>query len=122
MKRVLAVMTVGLLVALGGCKAKHTYPEPAVGWHTNDFSTIFGRLLRVRAKNPDDPPVWVIRYGLPSDTYGGQLALTPPNKMIGYGGGEMVEVHGVVRLDLGHPDYTGTWYEVHGVKLWENYH
>ncbi|HVX83562.1 MAG TPA: hypothetical protein VH253_01975 [Phycisphaerae bacterium] len=107
-----------LLPLLPDCSAKKVYPDPAFGWHNNDFSTIFGRLSRITARNPSDPPVWVIRFGAPADTYAGQLALTPPDMLTGYNGGETVEVRGRVRADLAHPDYTGTWYEVSSIRLW----
>ena len=63
----------------------------------------------------------IVRFGIKQDEYGGELALTPPEKLRGYSGGELVKMHGQIRTDLGAPGYKGTWYEVQGVQLWENY-
>jgi hypothetical protein len=114
------LLAVGVLLGnVPGCMKKKIYPDPLPGWHSADYSTIFGRLQRVVAKNVDDPPVWVVRFGLSTDRYGGELALTPPGKLLGYSGGEQVEIHGQVRPELGYPNYPGTWYEVGGIRLWE---
>ncbi len=107
-----------LLVTASSCMKKKVYPDPLPGWHSEDYSTIFGRLQRVLAKNPDDAPVWVVRFGLSQSRFGGELALTPPEKLFGYSGGEQVEIHGSPRLDLGYPNYSGTWYEVRSIRLW----
>jgi hypothetical protein len=113
----------GLLVfALAGCKATKHYPDPLPGWHNADFSVVYGRLLRIPARSPDRPPVWIVRFGLGTERYGGELALTPPERLIGYAGGENVEIKGSVRSDLAHADYPGTWYSVQSIKLWSNYH
>jgi hypothetical protein len=108
-----------LLTAASGCMKKKIYPDPLPGWHSEDYSVIFGRLARVVAKNPDDAPVWVVRFGLSTERYGGELALTPPEKLLGYTGGEQVEIHGTVRPELGYPNYPGTWYEVRSIRMWE---
>jgi hypothetical protein len=107
-----------LLPLLPACSAKKVYPDPAFGWHNNDFSTVFGRLARITPRNPDDPPVWIIRFGAQNDPYAGQLALTPPDMLTGYNGGETVEVRGAIRKDLAYPDYAGTWFEVSSIRLW----
>jgi hypothetical protein len=117
MKRPVLVASL-LLLTLAACGSKKRYPEPLPGWHNDDFSTIFGRLQRVLAKNPEDPPVWVIRFGLLQDRFGGELALTPPQRLTGYSGGELVEIHGTPRQDLGYPNYAGTWYEIRSIRMW----
>ena len=111
-----------LIAALAGCKATKHYPDPLPGWHNADFSVIYGRLQRIASKSPDRPPVWIIRFGLGTERFGGELALTPPERLIGYSGGENVEIKGSVRTDLAHTDYPGTWYQVQSIKLWSNYH
>jgi hypothetical protein len=108
-----------ILLVLAGCGKKKRYPEPLPGWHNDDYSVIFGRLQRVVAKNPDDPPVWVIRFGIGTEKYGGELALTPPQRLIGYSGGEQVELHGTVRMDLAYPNYPGNWFEIHSIRMWK---
>jgi hypothetical protein len=107
-----------LLLTLAACNTKKRFPEPNPGWHNDNYSVIFGRLQRVLAKNPDDPPVWVIRFGFAQERFGGEFALTPPQRLTGYSGGELVEIHGTMRTDLGFPDYSGTWYEVHSIRMW----
>jgi hypothetical protein len=120
MKRRVVTILAGalLLMGAGGCMKKKIYPDPLPGWHAEDYSVIFGRLARVVAKNPDDPPVWVVRFGLSTARYGGELALTPPGKLLGYSGGEQVEIHGQPRPELGYPNYGGTWYEVRSIRMW----
>jgi hypothetical protein len=110
------------LLAFAGCKATKHYPDPLPGWHNADFSVVYGRLQRIPAKSPDRPPVWVVRFGLGSERYGGELALTPPERLIGYSGGENVEIKGAINSALAYPDYPGTWYSVQSIKLWSNYH
>ncbi|HUO10037.1 MAG TPA: hypothetical protein VM008_17155 [Phycisphaerae bacterium] len=108
-----------LLLVLAACHSKKRYPEPLPGWHNDDYSVIFGRLQRVVSKNPDEQPVWVIRFGLATEKYGGELALTPPQRLVGYTGGEDVELHGAVRTDLAYPSYPGNWYEIHSIRMWK---
>ncbi len=108
-----------VLISMSGCMKKKVFPDPLPGWHSEDYTVIFGRLQRVIAKNPDEPPVWVVRFGTSQSRFGGELALTPPQKLVGYSGGEQVEIHGVLRPELGYPNYPGTWYEVRGIRLWE---
>jgi len=109
------------ILAAAGCKATKTYPDPLPGWHDANYSTVFGRLQRIPAANPDNPPVWVVRFGLTSDPYRGQFAITPPERLTGYSGGEMVEIRGTIRPDLSYPDYSGTWYEVRSIRMWSNH-
>jgi hypothetical protein len=106
------------LPLLPGCRAKKVYPDPEVGWHNPSHTVLFGTLQRIAAKNTEDPPVWTIRFGTPRDPFGGEFALTPPQRLTGYVGGETVEVRGAPRPDFAHPDYAGTWFEVRGIRLW----
>ena len=115
---ILSLAALLLLTSVPGCMKKKTYPDPLPGWHSANFDTVFGRLQRVVAKNPDDPVVWVVRFGTAQSRFGGELALMPAQKLIGYSGGEQVEIHGTPRTDLGYPNYPGTWYEVRSIHLW----
>ena len=121
---VLLLLALVVMVAAGGCKSTRAFPDPYPGWHSADYSTVFGRLQRVPSKNPNNPPVWIIRFGLGSAPHGGEFALTPPEKFVGYSGGEQVQITGAIReehpLDA-IPDYPGTWYDVQSVKLWSNH-
>ena len=110
-----------LLTASSCGKARKSYPEPNPGWHSVNFSVVFGRLQRVPMKNPDDPQLWVVRYNLASDGYHGELALIPVPDLEHYSGGELVEVHGAVATTAPKSDYPGTWYEVQSIKLWSPY-
>jgi len=117
----LPLLATSLFLVLAGCVTKKHFPEPLPGWHNDDYSVIFGRLQRVLAKNPDDPPIWVVRFGFSQDRFGGELALTPPQRLTGYSGGEQIQLHGVVRPELGYPSYPGTWYEVHSIRMWRSH-
>jgi hypothetical protein len=114
-------LLLSLVAASSGCKATQSYPDPLPGWHNGDYSTIFGRLQRIPAANAESPPVWVIRFGAAANEYRGEFAVMPPERLIGYNGGELVEIKGHIRSDLTHPDYTGTWYEIQSIRMWLNH-
>lgn len=114
-----ALLAAAALLAASGCGGKHRYPDPYPGWHSADYSTIFGRLQRIPGKEAGDPPFWVIMYGfIKSDGYEGKLNLAPPEKMAGYSGGELVEIRGRINTSYQHPDIGGTWYDVQSIRLW----
>lgn len=123
MKRMFALaISLGIVISgvggMGGCSAKKVYPDPDIGSHTADYSVIFGRLQRVMPANPDNPPVWVVRFGIRQEPYGGELALTPADRLLGYTGGEMVQVRGRINPSVKSPDYPGNWYEISAIRLW----
>lgn len=123
MVRVALVLLVGLasLLVLPSCqgKARKMYPDPSPGRASAGYTQIFGRLQRVPSKNPENPPVWVIRYGFSdSDAYGGRLNLAPPEKLIGYSGGELVQINGRVVPEWTHPEFAGAWYDVQSIRAW----
>ncbi len=122
MKKLLITLTlVAFLGAMASCKAKKSYPDTDPGWHSADFSVVLGRLVRIPAKNTDDPAVWVVRFGLGREAYRGELALMPADKLVGYSGGELVKIRGSVKEGYQHPQYAGTWYEVSSIRMWDNY-
>ena len=110
-----------LASTFAGCKAAKSYPDPLPGWHNASFTTVFGRLQRIPAAKPENPPVWIIRFGNAADPYRGEFAVMPAERLTGYGGGELVEVKGNIRSDLSYPDYTGTWYEIQSIRMWSNH-
>jgi hypothetical protein len=110
-----------LPLVLAACSAKKVYPDPEIGWHNPGYSILFGRLERIPSRNPENPPVWAVRFAGAGAQYGGEFALTPPERLTGYAGGETVEIRGAPRPDLAHPDYAGTWYEVRGIRLWSGH-
>lgn len=114
---------VGLLLLVSCGKGTKTYPDVLPGWHSPGFDVVFGRLARVPSKDPAEPPTWVIRYGLTntSDPYRGELALMPADKMLGYAGGELVEIRGNVDPAFKSPTYAGTWYVVSAIRIWNGY-
>jgi hypothetical protein len=116
----LLAMTIAL-AGLAGCKAKRTYPEPNVGWHSPSYSVLFGRIRRAPGATPDSLPIWVLRFGDASDAYGGELALSPPEKLAGYSGGENVEVHGHLLTDKTNDAFSGRWYVVDSIQYWSGY-
>lgn len=123
MMRVMRGTLAGVLMmaaAGAGCSAKKVYPDLTPGRHSADYHTVFGRIQRVAQKDPLAPPVWIIRYGYSdSDSYGGKLNLTPPEKLTGYSGGEMVMITGSVRREMMLPGVTGTWYYVDSIRMWQ---
>jgi hypothetical protein len=106
---------------VGGCKAKKTYPDPDLGWHSADYSIVMGRLQRIAGKEADEPPIWLIRYDVGKDKYRGEFALTPVEKMVGYAGGEMVEIRGSIKPEDPKSGYHGPWYEVREIRLWTSF-
>lgn len=120
----LAVALAGCL--LSACTERQRYPDAAVGWHSPDYSVVFGRLFRVPLPAPDPstpapPPAWVLKFGETSEMYNGEIALTPPERMVGYSGGEMVEVRGRF-LDTPTSDpYSGRWYTVESIRMWRGH-
>ncbi|MEI8196043.1 MAG: hypothetical protein WCI73_09055, partial [Phycisphaerae bacterium] len=109
------------LILLPACSAKKRYPDPAPGSHTADYRVLFGRLQRVPPKNPDAAPNWVIRYGFnDADKYAGKFNLTPPERLIGFSGGEQVQITGSIRPEMTNPDIGGTWYQVDTIRLWSS--
>jgi hypothetical protein len=109
------------ILLLPACNARKDYPEPAIGWHSPTFSVVYGTLRTLPGRTPQDNPTWVITFGSNSDPYQGLLAITPPEKLIGYAGGERVEVKGRI-LDQPTTDaFNGRWYVVDSIQLWSDY-
>ena len=124
MKPLLPLTLALAALLLIGCKARKDLPEPNAGWHSANFSIVFGRLARVPAPpgpNADAPPIWVLRFGSAKDTYQGELALTPPERLVGYSGGEPVEIRGHLLIDATSDAYNGRWYVVDSIQLWSGY-
>ena len=125
--RLFAAVTLASLVA--GCHARKTYPDAAPGWHSPDYSIVFGRLQRVlippSATQPDaeaPPPVWTIRFGLSQDPYSGEFALTPADRLVGYSGGENVEIRGHRATQPTSDVFNGRWYSVDSIRMWNGHH
>ena len=120
--KAIAILTLLSLAAfLPACgKTRKIYPDVLPGWHSGSYDVVFGRLQRVPAKDPTEAPTWVVRYGLSntSDPYRGELGLVPPEKMVGYSGGELVELRGNLDPSLKSPNYTGTFYVVQAIRIW----
>ncbi len=101
------------------CTARKTYPDPAPGWHSAGYHTVFGRLQRIPAKDPDGPPLWIIRYGFrDADKYGGRFNLTPASQLTGYAGDELVQITGAIHPEMSNPNAPGTWYVIDSIRLW----
>ena len=111
------------VVALAGCKARKDYPEPSLGYHSPNYNVVFGRLQKVAGRGENAPPTWVVRFGIPSDPYQGEFALTAPspNFILGYSGGEPVEIHGHIFEQPTQDTFNGRWYVVESIQLWSGY-
>ena len=111
-------------ITITGCKARKSYPDPNMGWHSADYTVIFGRLQRVAPPPPSSPdvppqpPAWTIRFGDANDAYAGELALTPPERLVGYIGGEKVEVRGHLYTQRTAYQYNGLLYAVDSIRQW----
>ena len=121
MKKIVPLALLALLFFVPACNTRKDFPEPYLGWHNNSYSQLYGRLVRVPGPNPEDPPAWIIRFGMPRDAYRGELALTPATALTGYSGGGAVELKGHL-LDKTTTDaYNGRWYVVDSIQMWSNY-
>ena len=120
----LRLVTTSLLLAalsLTGCQARKTYQEPDIGWHAANFGTVFGRLQRIPGPTANSKPYWVVRFGRRDQPYEGELALTPEGPLVGYSGGEAVEIKGHF---LGQPTtdaFNGRWYVAYSIQMWSSY-
>jgi hypothetical protein len=121
MRKVLGTFLALLAIVAAGCNTRKDYPEPKIGWHDHSYSRIFGRLVRIPGATPEDPPTWVIRFGVPGDEYRGELALTPAERMRGYSGGEMVELKGRLLEQNTTDAFSGRWYAVDSIQMWSSY-
>ena len=110
-----------LVAAPAGCSARKRYPDPSPGWHSPDYSVVFGILRQLPGPTPDSPPVWTIRYGPDNDLHRGELAITPPEKMVGYSGGERVELRGHLLNQETADPYNGRWYVADSIQMWAPY-
>lgn len=112
-------------LALGACHARKDYFEPDPGWHSPNYSTVFGRLSQQPGPTSDSPPVWVLRFGAATGQYKGEFALTAPKdapqRLAGYSGGEMVQVKGRLLGEATTDAFNGRWYVVDSIQLWTNY-
>jgi hypothetical protein len=105
------------LPLLAGCGViLHHYPEPNVGWHSKNYSIVFG----VLTQHDTNPVSWTIRYSsvYAGDKYGGKFALTPNSALIGYVPGNTVEIHGHPEPKRLNKAGTGTLYHVTSIRLW----
>ena len=115
------LMLLGLIAIalplLSGCGVVlHHYPEPHVGWHSKNYSIVFGVLSR----HDTNPVSWTIRYSsvYSGDPYGGKFALTPNSALVGYVPGNTVEIHGRPEPKMRNKAGTGTLYHVTRIRLW----
>ncbi|MGC9259219.1 MAG: hypothetical protein ACP5I8_03940 [Phycisphaerae bacterium] len=112
----LALLAVGLLFLAACGVTLHHYPEPNVGWHSKNYSVVFGVLSR----HNTNPISWTIRYSsvYSGDPYGGKFALTPVSVLVGYSPGNTVEIHGHPEAKAPNKAGTGTLYAVKSIRLW----
>ncbi len=113
---ILALMG-GMLATLSGCGViLHHYPEPNVGWHSKNYSIVFGVLSQHNTHGDS----WTIRYSsvYAGDPYGGKFALTPDSQLVGYLPGNTVEIYGHPEPKVRNKAGTGTLYKVTSIRLW----
>ncbi len=120
-KILMLLLVIISVAAVAGCGKKHRrFPEGEIGWHSPSYDKIFGKLQFVTAAKETDKNYWVIRYASTTgpDIYGGKMVLMPDQMMVGYAGGESVQLTGRVRQDLKNAAGTGMLYEVQGIRIW----
>ena len=80
------------LLTVAGCGSLPHFPSPSPGWHSPNYSVVFGVLER----SGKTPPIWTLRYAgiTAADPYGGQFVLAPASLLTGYSNGDLVEVTG----------------------------
>lgn len=112
----LCLMAIALSLLSGCGVILHHYPEPNVGWHSKDYSIVFGVLSR----HDTNPVSWTIRYSsvYSGDPYGGKFALTPASAMVGYVPGNTVEIFGHPEPKAPNKAGTGTLYDIKNIRLW----
>ncbi len=106
-----------MLVTLSGCGViLHHYPQPNVGWHSKNYSVVFGVLSQHNTHGAS----WTIRYSsvYAGDPYGGKFALTPNTELVGYLPGNTVEISGHPEPKVRNKAGTGTLYKVTSIRLW----
>jgi hypothetical protein len=110
------ILALGLLTA--GCTYRHEYPAGNPGWHSDDYSIVFG----VLNEDPNNAANWSIRYAPIGsvDMYGGQFAIEPVDRLIGYSDGDLVEITGTPLPGSKNPAGTGSLYNMNGIRLWLN--
>jgi hypothetical protein len=120
MRYLAPLLALPFLFLAPACKQRQTLPDIHPGWHTPGYDVILGRVLRKPPADPNDAPTWILRYGLSNaaDPYGGEVALMPQEALVGYGGGELVEVKGSVDPGFKSGTYAGTWYRVSEIRIW----
>lgn len=115
---ILVLFAAAALLTLAGCTYRHDYPVGVPGWHSDDYSIVFGMLH----EDPNDPENWSIRYAPidSTDEYGGQFAIEPVDRLVGYSDGDLVEITGKPLPGSKNPAGTGSLYNMSGIRLWLN--
>ncbi len=110
------LLALGLLFLAGCGVTLHHYPKPKLGWHSKNYSVVFGVLSR----HDTNPISWTVRYAsvYSGDLYGGKFALTPTSALVGYLPGNMVEIHGRPEVKAPNKAGTGTLYAITSIRLW----
>jgi len=101
---------------LAGCSYRHDYPTSNPGWHSDDYTVVFGMLH----EDPNDPDNWTLRYASigTTDEYGGDFAIEPVARLVGYSDGDLVEITGKPLPGSKNPLGTGSLYNMSGIRLW----
>lgn len=112
----LAIVACALPLLVGCGVVLHHYPESNLGWHSSNYSIIFGVLRR----HDTTPVSWTVRYSsvYTHDPYGGKFALTPTARVVGYSSGNTVEIYGYPEPKAVNTAGTGTLYHVRSIRLW----
>ena len=122
MPRIFTFLFLAAALPLFSCTTRRDFPEPTVGWHSISYNVVFGQLQRLPPTAAGAPPVWTIRFGAGSDPNQGLFALTPPERLVGYSGGEHVEIRGHLFDQQTTDAYNGRWYVVNSIQYWPGYH
>ena len=109
------VLVICCLLALG-CGELENYPPGQPGWHTSDYSVVFGRIEHSRSNASQ----WVLRYAsvTTADTYGGKFRLSPTQMFNCLAPGDQIEVIGKPIVKAKQSAGAETTYQVQTVYYW----
>ncbi|NNM86647.1 MAG: hypothetical protein HKL96_12930 [Phycisphaerales bacterium] len=109
------VLAIFCLLALG-CGELENYPPGQPGWHTPDYTVVFGRLEHSQSTVSQ----WVLRYESVTtpDPYGGKFLLSPTQMFNCLVPGDQIEVIGKPMPKAKPQAGAATTYQVKTVYYW----
>ncbi len=115
-QNLLAMVLASCCLLILGCGELETYPPGQPGWHTPDYTVVFGRLEH----GPSDASQWMLRYESVTtpDPYGGEFLLSPTQMFNCLMPGDQIEVIGKPMAKSKTSARLATTYQVQTVYYW----